>query len=84
MRSPYQGLDPSDLKRLAFSGIHVLSPSLSPLFNEMPERFGIIDFYLKYCHQRAFIGYDMKDLRLLDVGKLDSLEQAEVFLSNTD
>lgn len=84
VRSPYQGLDPTELRRLAFSGIHVLSPSVFPLFDDMPQRFGIMDFYLKYCHQRAFIGWEKKDLRLLDVGKLDTLEQAEAFLTTTD
>ena len=43
VRSPYPGLDPSDLKQLAFSGIHVLWPRVFPLFSEMPERFGIIN-----------------------------------------
>lgn len=80
VRSPYKGLDPSDCKRLAFSGIHMIWPRVYPLFDQMPERFGIIDFYLKYCHQCAFLGYEPKDLRLLDVGKLDTLEQAEEFL----
>ena len=81
VRSPYKGLDPSDCKRLAFSGIHMIWPRVYPLFNEMPERFGIIDFYLKFCHQCAFLGYEQKDLRLLDVGKLETLEQAEQFLN---
>ena len=81
VRSPYKGLDPSDCKRLAFSGIHMIWPRVYPLFNEMPERFGIIDFYLKFCHQCAFLGYEQKDLQLLDVGKLDTLEQAEQFLN---
>ncbi len=80
VRSPYLGLDPDDLKQLAFSGIHVLSPRVFPLFNEMPDRFGIIDFYLKYCHQCAFMGKEKKDLRLMDVGKLDTLDQAAQFI----
>ena len=83
VRSPYPGLDPTELKQLAFSGIHVLSPRVYPLLSDMPERFGIIDFYLKYCHQCAFLGREQKDLRLLDVGKLDSLEQAERFLEES-
>jgi NDP-sugar pyrophosphorylase family protein len=79
VKSPYPGLNPDDEKRLAFSGIHVLSPSVFSLLGAMPERFGVMDFYLKYCHQRAFLGYEKKDLRLLDVGKLDSLDAAERF-----
>ena len=82
VKSPYPSLDPTDLKQLAFSGIHVIWPRLFPLFMEMPERFGIIDFYLKYCHQYAFLGLEKKDLRLMDVGKLDSLDEAENFISN--
>lgn len=70
------------LRKLAFSGIHVLSPRVYPLFKEMPDRFGIIDFYLKYCHQCTFMGLEMKDLRLMDVGKLDTLDQAENFINN--
>ena len=80
VKSPYKGLDPASLKQYAFSGIHILSPSVFPLFDTMPDRFGIIDFYLKYCHQRAFLGKEKKDLRLLDVGKLETLQEAEEFL----
>lgn len=80
VRSPYPGLDPFCLHRLAFSGIHVLSPRVFPLFSEMPERFGIIDFYLKYCHQRAFIGIEQENVKLIDVGKLNTLSEAEQFI----
>ena len=82
VRSPYPGLDAAGLKQLAFSGIHVISPAVFPLFGEMPDRFGIIDFYLKYCHRHAFLGWEKDDLRLLDVGKLDSLHEAEIFIKN--
>ncbi len=84
VRSPYKGLDITGLRQLAFSGIHVLCPHVFPLFAEMPERFGIIDFYLKYCHQYAFIGKESKDLRLIDVGKLDSLDKAEEFVKSVN
>jgi NDP-sugar pyrophosphorylase family protein len=67
-------------RSLAFSGIHMLGPNTFPLFDEMPDRFGIIDFYLKFCQQYVFLGNEKMDLRLLDVGKLDTLEQAEQFL----
>ena len=80
VKSPYKGLDPTEMKQLAFSGIHIIWPHVFPLFADMPERFGIIDFYLKYCHQCAFLGYEKKDLRLMDVGKLDTLQEAETFI----
>lgn len=79
VRSPYKGIDPSQLKHLAFSGIHVVSPSVFPLLEGMGERFGIIDFYLEYCNKCAFLGFENDNLRLLDVGKLDTLEAAEKF-----
>lgn len=67
-------------RSLAFSGIHLLGPNTFPLFDQMPDRFGIIDFYLKFCQQYVFLGNEKRSLRLLDVGKLDTLEQAEKFL----
>ena len=67
-------------RSLAFSGIHMISPSLFPLMDEWPDRFPIMDFYLSLCADHRLMGYEAHDLRLLDVGKLDSLEQAEQFI----
>ena len=64
----------------AFSGIHVFHPSLTPLLADWPERFPIMDFYLKACGDHLIRGYEAKDLRLMDVGKLDTLDQAETFI----
>ena len=65
---------------LAFSGIHVIGPSMFPLLKAWPERFPIMDFYLQVCADHLIRGFVPEDLRLLDVGKLDTLEQAEVFI----
>ena len=64
----------------AFSGIHVLHPSLFPLMTDWPERFPIMDFYLKVCNSHYISGFVANDLRLLDVGKLDTLQEAENFI----
>ena len=64
----------------AFSGIHSFSPRLFPLMERFPERFPIMDFYLSTCHRRHIVGCLKEDHRLLDVGKLDTLDQAEKFL----
>ena len=69
-------------KLLAFSGIHVFHPSLAPLLDEWPERFPIMDFYLKACADHLIRGYEASDLRLLDVGKLDTLDKAEEFINS--
>ena len=82
LKGPSTLVSADGLSKYAFSGIHVLSPSLFPRFSEMPDRFGIIDFYLKYCSRYQFKGYMKKDLRLMDVGKIDTLYEAEEFIKN--
>lgn len=72
----------SQFRYFAFSGIHVFSPSLFPLMENYPDRFGIIDFYLNECHQANIKGWVKEDLRLMDVGKLDTLQEAEKFIIN--
>ena len=67
-------------RSLAFSGIHLFHPSLSPLLADWPDRFPIMDFYLKACADHLIRGYEAHDLRLLDVGKLDTLHEAEEFI----
>ena len=67
--------------RAAFSGLHVFSPRLFPLMAGWPDKFGIIDFYLDACHKADIRGIINTDLRLLDVGKLDSLSEAEQFVN---
>ena len=68
------------LEKLAFSGVHMFHPSLAHLLSEWPDRFPIMDFYLKACADHVIRGYEATDLRLLDVGKLDTLEEANEFI----
>jgi NDP-sugar pyrophosphorylase family protein len=70
----------SSLHAYAFSGIHSFSPRLFPLMDRFPDRFSIIDFYLSVCHRARIVGLPKDDLRLLDVGKLDTLREAEEFI----
>ena len=67
------------LNMFAFSGIHSFSPRLFPLMDRFPDCFGIIDFYLSVCHRSHIVGLLKDDLRILDVGKLDTLHDAEQF-----
>ena len=68
------------LNMFAFSGIHSFSPRLFPLMDRFPDRFSIIDFYLSVCHRSRIVGLLKNDLQMLDVGKLDTLHDAEKFL----
>ena len=80
VRSPYPELNPKECRMYAFAGIHALSPRLLKMMDEFPDRFGIIDFYLKACATHNIKGYVKDDLKLMDIGKLDTLAQAEEFL----
>ena len=71
----------SPLNAFAFSGIHSFSPRLFALMEQLPERFPIIDFYLSVCHRSKIVGLVKDDLRLMDVGKIETLDQAENFLN---
>ena len=64
----------------AFSGIHVMSPSLMERMDTYPDVFPIMDFYLRECATADIRGYLKTDLDLLDVGKTDTLEKATEFL----
>lgn len=79
VRSPYPGLDPASCRKYAFSGIHCISPAV---FDAMPAlgftgRFPIMDFYLKACATYPIRGYLAEDLKMVDVGKIDTLPEAE-------
>ena len=78
--SPYSHLDPAKCKMYAFSGIHMVAPSVFPLMEEEPDKFPIMDFYLKHCDKVRIEGYVKNDLKLMDVGKQETLKEAEAFL----
>ena len=91
IRSPYPGLDPEKCRALAFSGIHILSDKIfdimekyvaeKGLAQENP-RFPIMDFYLSVCADCEIYGVQAESLRLIDVGKLDTLDEAESFVTS--
>lgn len=84
VKSPYPHLDVAKCQRFAFAGIHVVSPRLFKLMDAFPDKFGIIDFYLSICATHHVRGYVKTDLKLMDIGKLDTLHQAEAFLSELE
>lgn len=91
IRSPHETIrrmSPEELARrfclYAFSGIHTFSPTLFGMMDQWPDRFPIIDFYLDACAKASIHGYLKEDLRLMDVGKLDTLKEAESFIQTLD
>lgn len=77
--------------KLAFSGIHIMSDQVLDVMESYATtrglyiasdtpRFPVMDFYLGMCHLYNIYGVCSDDLRLVDVGKLDTLATAEEFL----
>lgn len=79
VRSPFPAEALADCRKLAFSGIHNVSPAIFPAFEEagFTGRFPIMDFYIQQCARYPIYGVLAPSLQLVDVGKLDSLSQAE-------
>ena len=63
----------------AFSGIHIIGNKVFEAMNECSAKFPIMDFYLKYAKDLHFVGKVKNDLKLMDVGKLDTLSEADAF-----
>lgn len=63
----------------AFSGIHVINPSIFSLITSKGP-FSIVDAYLAQCCRNAIKGYDVSNNFVLDVGKPQSIERAEEYL----
>ena len=73
-------IDTTLLQQYAFAGVHVVSPRIFDLMQDMPSKFSIIDFYLQAMAQHRIMGYVPQDFAMLDVGKVDSLVAAEEFI----
>lgn len=80
IRSPYPELKVEACHMYAFSGIHLVQPGIGREMETWPEKFAIMDFYLKTCDKLHIRGVVNENLRLLDVGKQDTLKAAEDFL----
>lgn len=68
-----------DYRKLAFSGIHILSPALIAQMEEWQEAFPIMDFYLSVCDKQILRAYIPDNYRMMDIGKIDHLDEAEAF-----
>lgn len=82
VRSPYPPAALAGCRRLAFSGIHLFSPCLFAEMEDFPDKFGIIDFYIKVCAKVRIEGWLQDGLRIMDVGKTDTLAEASRFLED--
>ena len=79
VRSPFPDIDPDRCRKLAFAGIHLMSPAIFAAFDRygFGDRFSIVDFYLRACADYPIYAAVPPDFQLVDVGKFDALPEAE-------
>ncbi len=66
-----------EVKKLAFSGMQILSPRIFAKMENFPERFSLIDLYVSLCQEETIRAYVPNDYKMMDVGKIDHIHQAE-------
>ena len=71
------------MKRYAFSGMQVLSPRVFDLMDDIVKEkgdcFSLIDLYLSVAKEEVLRAYVPSDYKMMDVGKIGQLHDAEVF-----
>lgn len=68
---------------MAFGGVHVISPIVfAPLKQHATEpKFSIMPFYIDNCQKLNIQGFNPTGYNWFDIGKMETLQQAEQFLS---
>ena len=79
VRSPFPDIDPEKCRKLAFAGIHLMSPAIFAAFDRLGfgERFSIMDFYIQACAAYPIYAAVPPDFTMVDVGKKETLSEAE-------
>ena len=68
--------------KYAFSGIHVISPSLFRYMDdEWTGKFSITEFYLNTCHKAQYGAFIANHLQLMDIGKPETIVLADQFIN---
>jgi N-acetyl-alpha-D-muramate 1-phosphate uridylyltransferase len=70
----------SGLISKAFSGIHIIEPAIFDLIKQ-EGKFSMVDVYLELCATTKIIGFDHSSDILIDVGKPESIAQAEALFA---
>jgi NDP-sugar pyrophosphorylase family protein len=73
------GKSKASFTSLAFSGIHVISPEIFPLFSGT-RKFSIIDTYLSLCKEHLIKGFRHDNGLWIDAGKPEGLQMANMLL----
>ena len=70
-------------RNLAFSGMQVLNPRIfevmDKVIEEKGEKFSLIDLYLSIAEKEILRAFIPENYRMMDVGKINQLAEAEAF-----
>ena len=80
IKTPYPNLNTAHCRRLAFAGMHVVKETVFDEMEQWPEEFSVIDFYVQSCRKLHIKGVFQPNLKIFDVGKIETLPMAEDFL----
>jgi NDP-sugar pyrophosphorylase family protein len=71
------------MKRLAFSGMQILNPRIFDCMDDVViqkgKKFSLIDLYLNIAQKEILRAYIPENYRMMDVGKITQLSEAEAF-----
>ncbi len=76
-------ISPAD-SLMAFGGVHVISPSIfkhMEQYHNLPV-FSTVPFYVDNCNNITMKGYNPSNYNWFDIGKMETLKQAEAFLQS--
>ena len=83
---PTYQLQRSDLSPLAFSGMQVLNPRIFDVMDkvvaEKGDKFSLIDLYLSIAEKEILRAFIPENYRMMDVGKIAQLSEAESFAAS--
>ena len=69
-----------DGRHLAFSGCQILGEDVLKRLVEIKEdKFSLIDLYLRICDKEVLKAYVPANYKMMDVGKIDQIAEAEAF-----
>ena len=67
----------------AFSGIHIISPNIFSLIKQ-EGKFSMVDIYLDLCKTNSIKGFNHSGSKLIDVGRIESVAEAEKWFGTSD
>ena len=75
-------IDQCKLHKLAFSGIQIVNPDIFKEMDGFGDKFSITDLYIKKCSTHLIKGYVPQNYQMMDVGKINQIQEAQSFAAH--